>query len=134
MKIVLADKTELDVIVVNGNKRNVQGSNRENLDIVLPETYTLDAVDKLFTEQNCETLKLIDGNKEYIYNGYTIRSGLFKDVVLVKESDLETEAVYENRITVSIAQRTYTETQLANLVKSQRDQDEVIAELMFGEE
>lgn len=134
MKVILSNDTELTAIVVNGARRDVQNANRDTLDIVLPSTYSVDEIDNLFNENNCEILTIIDGSKENIYNGYTVRAGLSKDKVKVQEADPITEAIYEDRITVSMSQRTYTETQLASLVKSQADQDEIIAELMFGGE
>lgn len=115
MKIILANGKELNPIVVEGSSKMVQGANRDCLFFVFPAETSLDELDGIFTPANCETVTVIDGEKEHIYSGYTVRDMLKRDLVRVsKETDIE-PAVYENRVTVSMAQRTYQETQMAEL-------------------
>ena len=54
--------------------------------------------------------------QSYLHKGYTIRAGLKKEAVEVTPATEEAEAIYEDRITVSMSQRTYTESQLASLI------------------
>ena len=133
MKLILNDGTELNPIVVNGFPQYVQNQNRDTIEFAFDGNASMVELDKLFTESNCEKLTIIDDNGDgYIHNGYTIRVSINKKTVEVAKGTLEGDSVYEQRVYVTMAQRTYTETQLSSLVKSQADQDEIIAELMFG--
>lgn len=115
MKIILIDKTELNPIIVTGAPQYVQGANRDALTFVFPET-SLDELDAAFTESNCESITIIgDDESEAIHTGYTIRTELSKAQVQTGTGDAETDAVYETRVTVTMAQRTYAETKLASL-------------------
>lgn len=132
MKIILANGTELHPILVTGGGRHINGANRDTLNFIFPQNASLDELDALFTDTNCETIKLYettdDGAElEYIHSGYTIRAELSRTPVVVREATDTTEAIVENRVTVSMAQRTYTEKQVA-------EQGEVIDYLLNGEE
>lgn len=115
MKIILNDGTELEPIVVTGASRRVQGANRDVLSFVFPASAGLEALDGAFTPENCESVTIIDEEGEHIHVGYSIRAELSKTSVEVTPATAESEAVYEDRITVAMAQRTYAETQLAQL-------------------
>lgn len=116
MIIKLANGNELNPIVVTGASRHIQGATRDTLSFVFPASEGMDAIDSAFTESACESITIIDdeGN-ENIYKAYTIRAELKKTSVEVTPATVETEAVTEERITVSMSQRTYAETQLASL-------------------
>lgn len=114
MKIVLNNGIELSPIIVTGAKRNVQGAVRDALSFVFHASEGMEALDALFTPENCESITIIENNgDEYIHNGYTIRSALNKESVEVEKETAETPSVFEDRITVVMAQRTYMESQLA---------------------
>lgn len=123
MKIILANGTELTPIMVTGGGRFVNGSKRDTLNFIFPEDASLDELDALFTDTNCESIKLYetteDGTEnEFIHTGYTIRAELSRTPITVQEATDLTEAVIENRVTVSMAQRTYTEAKLAEAIKA----------------
>ena len=119
MKIILTNGTELNPIMVTGASKFVQGANRDTLTFVFNDSISMDELDKIFTSSNCESINIIgDDESEAIYSGYTIRAELNKKQVQNNTEKPEAEAVYENRITVSMAQITYTEAQLANLTET----------------
>lgn len=115
MKIILANGQELTPIMVHGSMKMVQGSNRDCLFFVFPAETSLDELDGIFTAANCENITVYDGENAYIHSGYTVRDMLKRDLVRVSKETEEQPAVYENRVTVSMAKRTYLETQLASL-------------------
>lgn len=127
MKITLANGTELNPIVVTGGGRSINGTHRDTLNFIFPQDASLDELDALFTDSNCETIKLYetrtneDGSTvelEHIHSGYTIRAELSRTPMVVKEATETTPEVIENRVTVSMAQRTYTEAKLAEAIKA----------------
>lgn len=117
MRIKLSNGTELSPIVVTGEARQVQGARRDVLTFAFFETENIVLLDNLFTPENCENIYFLADNGEvkHIYKGYTIRAELKKEAVIVSPETTDSEAVIENRIFVSMGQRTYTETQLAIL-------------------
>lgn len=135
MKIILTDGTELSPITVTGSKRQLQGAPRDILSFVFPADAGMETLDAAFTDANCESISVFEpvetpytdenGNaatkiveNEYIHKGYTIRAELVKKSVEVTPATEETEAVYEDRITVAMAQRTYAESQIASLTET----------------
>jgi hypothetical protein len=77
---------------------------------------TLDAA---FSAANCETIIILgDDGSENRYYAYTIRAEMKKASVEVIPATAETDAVCEERITISMAQRTYAESQLASLTET----------------
>lgn len=124
MQIILANGMELNPIAVTGGIRFVQNANRDTLDFVFPAETSLDELDAIFTPANCESIKIlevqIDENRneivtEHIHTGYTIRAELKRCPMVVIPATESTEEVVENRVTVSMSQRTYAESQLASL-------------------
>jgi hypothetical protein len=76
-------------------------------------------LDSIFTADNCETIVITNNDgSENVYKAYTIRRELKKTKVEVHPETPDSPAVYEDRITVSMAQRTYMETQLASLTET----------------
>ena len=118
MKIILANETELNPINVVGAKRTVQGATRDVLSFVFPADTSMDELDNVFTAENCEIIKVVHGDKEYIHNAYAIRVELKREPVEIVKATDSTEAVYENRVVISMGQRTYTETQIAALMET----------------
>jgi len=129
MKIVLANGTELTPIMVKGERKYVQGANRDALTFIFAEM-SLDEVDTVFTAENCESINIIgDDLSEAIYNGYTVRAELMKKSVETQIGTSETEAVSEMRVFVTMAERTYAETQLAKNSSDILDTQLAVAEL-----
>ena len=123
MKIILANGTELHPILVTGGGRHINGTHRDTLNFIFPQDMSLDELDALFTDANCETIKLYettaDGTElEHIHSGYTIRAELSRTPMVVQEATETTPEVIENRVTVSMALRTYAEAQMASLIET----------------
>lgn len=117
MRIKLMNGTELSPLLITGETRQMQGARRDVLTFVFPNTENIFRMDKLFSEENCGSISLLDDNGEvkHVYKGYVLRADLKKESVVVTPETPESEAVIEDRIFVSMAQRTYTETQLIAL-------------------
>ena len=115
MNIKLSNGTELAPILVTGANRHIQGAARDTLTFIFPATESMEALDAAFSEEACSSIIIDEGN---VYKGYTIRAELKKEAVEVTPATEETEAVMEDRIFVSMSQRTYLETQLKNLTET----------------
>ena len=59
MKLILANGTELNALTVLGDTRYLQGANRDVLTFIFDDSHTLDEIDGLFNESNCETMTLV---------------------------------------------------------------------------
>ena len=128
MQIILTDGTTLEPIIVTGEKKTVQGVRRDVLTFVFADA-SMDALDSIFTEENCETIRIINGEEEAVHSAYTIRTSLTKALEETKPATPDTEAVYETRVTVSMAQRTYAESKLAAIAAESMDTQLAVAEL-----
>lgn len=118
MKVILNNGVEVTPIIITGEKRNIQNARRDCLTFVFRET-SLDEIDGIFTTENCEKMVIVgDDNSEAIYKGYVVRAELTKEMVEVKGATAEESAEYEARVKVSMAERTYAETQIANLTET----------------
>lgn len=115
MNIKLSNGTVLSPILATGESRYVQGASRDTLNFIFPDSAGMEALDAAFTPGNCESITVEDSGTEYIHKGYTIRAGLEKKRVEVKPGSDSVTPVYEDRITVSMSQRTYAEHQLESL-------------------
>lgn len=113
MLIKLINGTELNPILATGGQRYLHGASRDTLSFVFPADAGMDELDALFTSENCEAITIVDGENEYIHHGYTIRAELKREPVVVTPATEDSEAITENRVTVSMSQRTYMESQLA---------------------
>lgn len=112
MKVILTDGTVLTTTIVLGAPKHVHGANRDTLTFVFAGA-SLDELDAHFTEANCETITVVgDDNSKALYTGYTIRAKLTKQLEKTQVATADTEAVYESRVHVVMAQRTYAETKL----------------------
>ena len=116
MKIILKDNKELNPISFATSKRTVHGATRDCLSFTFPDTFKLDEIDSIFTEAACESITAIDDNNtEAVYTAYTIRAELKKFAEVSEPATSESEAVTENHIVVTMAQRTYQETKMKEL-------------------
>lgn len=115
MKIILNHEIELNPILITSQHRIFQGANRDVLSFVFSESVGLDELDNLFNASNCEHIAIIDDNGESnsIYTEYTLRVELKREPTYITTEN--SEAVYENRVIVSMAQRTFQESQLLSL-------------------
>ena len=116
MKIILNNGKELSPIMVTGGPRMVQSASRDTLNFIFPSDVSMESIDEAFTADACEHITIIgDDGSENIHTGYTIRAELSKASVEVTPATESEAAVFEDRITVSMSQRTYAESQLASL-------------------
>lgn len=130
MKIILSNGMELNPIMVTGEHNYVHGANRDVLTFVFDNTLSMDELDSLFTEVNCESITIVgDDDSESIFNGYVIRTELTKKFEVSEESTSDTDEVSVERIMVSMAQRTYAETKLAQVAQESTDTQLAVAEL-----
>lgn len=129
MNIILGNGVELKPIVVTGGKRMVQGASRDTLNFVFSASEDMAALDAAFNTAACESITIVNGEEEYIHKGYTVRAELSKKSVEVAPATDSTEAVYEDRITVAMSQRTYIESQLASLTDTV---DVLVMESLLG--
>lgn len=115
MKIILANGHEQNPIMAVGCRTYVQGASRDAISFIYPEDTLLDEIDAIFTAENCERITIVEGDAEYIHTGYTVRAELSRLPVVVKPATDTEEEVVENRVSVTMAQRTYTESQVAEM-------------------
>lgn len=116
MKIIFNNGVELTSIMVTGGHKFIQGASRDTLSFIFPATEDMAELDTAFSAANCESITIIgDDGSEAIHKGYTIRAELKKESVEVTPATESEAAVYEDRFTVSMSQRTYAESQLASL-------------------
>lgn len=116
MKIILNNGKELSPILVTGGPRMVQGASRDTLNFIFPSDVSMASIDEAFTADACDKITIVgDDGSENIHTGYTIRAELSKASVEVTPATESEAAVFEDRITVSMSQRTYAESQLANM-------------------
>ena len=115
MKIILANGKELNPILASGAPKFIQGQTRDALDFIFPADADMAELDAAFTPAACAKIIISADDGEYIHSGYIVRAGLSKQSVEVQKATPETAAVYEERITVSMAQATFAEMQLAAL-------------------
>ena len=130
MKIILANGVELAPIMVTGARKMVQGQSRDTLSFVFGPGIGLDALDAAFTAEACESITIVgDDESEAIHKGYVIRADLKKEKVMTVPATEGSAAVYEDRITVSMRERTYTEAQIAALTDTV---DVLVMESLMG--
>ena len=115
MNIILANGTVLEPLVVTGEKRTVQGMSRDTLCFVFPGETELAAISAAFTPEACESITIESEGGSYLHRGYTIPAELSRAPVEVSPATAEEAAVYQERVTVAMSQRTWAETQLLAL-------------------
>lgn len=130
MRIILVNGIELTPILATGASRFVQGAQRDVLSFVFPASVGMDALDAAFSPENCESIIIVEDNgAEHIHKAYTVRAELKKAGVEVVPATDGAAAVTEDRITVSMGQRTYAESQLASLTETV---DVLVMESLLG--
>ena len=116
MKTILTNGAELAPIIVMGERRYAHGASRDALTFVFPASEEITALDALFVAENCESVTIETNEGEiYVHKDYAVRVELVKKPVQIVEPTEETEAVYEDRIFVTMAQRTEQEKLTAEM-------------------
>ena len=139
MYIILKDGTKLNHIGATGTTKYIQGANRDTITFEFDATYSVDELRNVFTEMNCETINIVidelvetvieneDGTQEVksevvyannYWDGYVIRAEVAEKVKEITPATGTTPAVTETRVFVTMAQRTYAETQMASLTET----------------
>lgn len=142
MYIKLANKAQLNLIGATGAHKYVQGANRDTITFEFDDTYSVDELRAVFTEENCETINIVteetvtDENEntsvvttDNIHEGYVIRAEVGEKIKEITPATGTEDTVTETRIYVTMAQRTYAETQMVELWKSNELLEECILEL-----
>lgn len=117
MQVKFNDGTLLDVLSVNGKSAYFQNVQRDALEIqIAKDKTTFDALDALTgSSSNTGKLTVIDGDKQYEYDNYSLRVSLALCPVVTATATSTTAAVTEDRLCVTLAQLTYAELQIAEL-------------------
>lgn len=131
MYITLTDGTQLNLIGASGTHKYIQGANRDTITFEFDGTHSVDELRTLFTPENCETINIVteetvtDENEntsvvttDNIHEGYVIRAEIGEKMKEITPATGLEAAVTETRVYVTMAQRTYMETELT---KSQAD-------------
>ena len=129
MKIIRANGVELTPNLVEGTPLMIQGAERDTLSFIFPGDADLSELDAAFSTEACETIYIEDGGNTYIHKGYTIRAKMEKTSLQVSNGTSESDDVYEDRIIISMSQRTYIESQLASLTETV---DVLVMESLLG--
>ena len=115
MHIKLVNGTEMTPLSIYGGGRSVQGTERDTLYFVFPVSEGLERLDSIFTEENCESIAITeDTGNSFIHKGYTVRAELSKKSMIVGTTEAN-EPIFEDRLTVAMAQRTPYENQLKGM-------------------
>lgn len=128
MYLILTDGTKLNHLGARGEHKYYQGANRDTITFEFDETHSVDELRNKFTETNCEVINIVteeetsleDGTVNIIqsnnyHEGYVIRVEVAERIKELQPATGTTPAVTETRVFVTMAQRTYAETQMANI-------------------
>lgn len=116
-KIILHDDTELDALVINGGTRFFQGSNRDTLEFQFAKnSISFDQLDKLFaSNEKTEKIIIEQGKERFVHRNYSLRVSISLLPVVIEQAKDSAEEVVEERYSVVMAQKTYTELLLESL-------------------
>lgn len=119
MQIKFSDSTgtTLTVLALNGQSINFQGANRDGIEIQLAkDAVAFDALDKLTADPaNLKKLTTIDGEKQSVLDNYSLRASLSLKPVVTAAATSTTSEQTEDRLCVTLAQKTYSEIELEAL-------------------
>ena len=145
MYLILADGTRLDHIGATGTTKYVQGANRDTITFEFDASHSVDELRNLFTEQNCEVIDIVteevvaleDGTEQIVstdnyHEGYVIRAEVAEKIKEIEPATGTTPAVTETRVFVTMAQRTYMETQLAAITEEITNTQLALCEIYEG--
>lgn len=119
MQIKFSDSagTALTVLALNGQSINFQGANRDGIEIqIAKDAVAFDALDKLTADPaNLKKLTTIDGEKQSVLDNYSLRVSLSLKPVVTAAATSTTPEQTEDRLVVTLAQKTYSEIELEAL-------------------
>lgn len=119
MQIKLADNTTITALKVDGGKQYIQGAQRDVLAIhIAKDAATFDALDTA-TGDATKTARITiigDDGSEALHEGYILRQSLASKPVLIAPETADAPARYEERYIVELAQETYTERQIRQVL------------------
>lgn len=118
MKVLLSNGTELDAIVVNGSSRHFQGASRDSLEFQFAKTIpqTFDELDTLFSNSlNTSKITLVSDTASYIHDNYSLKVQMALIPVVIAVATDTTPEVVEERYSVVMARKTYSELQMESL-------------------
>lgn len=131
MHLILADGTKLNHLGATSTTKFIQGANRDTITFEFDNTHSVDELRNIFTELNCEVINIVtddletleDGTENVVYTnnyweGYVIRTEVSEKMHVVKPATGTTPEVTETRVYVTMAQRTYAETQIASIIET----------------
>jgi len=121
MKVILNNGTELTAEVVNGSTRHFQGASRDSLEFqflkAIPQTFG--ELDTLFSNsENTSKVTLDNNGTAYVHDNYTLKVSMGLIPVEIAKATDTTDAIFEERYTVVMAQKTYAEMEIEALQKS----------------
>ena len=113
--IKFANGAELPIIAAIAVNAYAQGAQRKAIEIqIVKNAITFDELDTLTgNSANTSKLTLIDGDKQYVHDNYSIRAELAVKAVEITPATDTAPAVTEDRLCVTLAQLTYIEVQQA---------------------
>lgn len=113
--IKFSNGTELPIITAIAVNTYAQGVQRKALEIqIAKDAIAFGTLDTLTANSaNTTKLTLIDGDKQYLHDNYSIRAELAVKAVEVTPATDTAPAVTEDRLCVTLAQLTYIEVQQA---------------------
>lgn len=127
MKVILKDK-EFEVIQVVGESAYIENFNRDVLAFHFEKgKYSFDELDEAFSNvENTSKIKLVEEEKEYIHDDYSIKVSVGTENVLIQNGNSNTQDTFKERIVVKLAKLNYAEKQL----KSQQEQIDELMKLV----
>lgn len=119
MKIKLSDNTELNILCIRGDHVYYQNATRDALEITFKKSdYSIEELDILFSS-SVLTSKITavnpDTGTESVYDNYQLKTSIRIEPVVITPGTVDTPAVTEEQVTVTMAQLTYIEKQLQKL-------------------
>lgn len=145
MYLILSDGTKITHIGATGATKYLQGANRDTITFEFDASHSVDELRNLFTEQNCEVIDIVteevvmqeDGTEQTIatdnyHEGYVIRTEVAEKIKENAPATGTTPAVTETRVFVTMAQRTYMETQLAAITEEITNTQLALCEIYEG--
>ena len=118
MKIILKDKTELPVIMVNGAKPYCKGATRDGLEFIFRSSdVDYNNLRTLFRNEDIteEITIVTDDGSKYTHSDYCIDAGFKESPTVIAIGTPDTPEQVEYRIAVTLAQYTYIEKQMKKL-------------------
>ena len=118
VKIKFADNTELDVIQVNGSSIFYQNATRDSLEFVFnKQQYDLNTIDNVFSDADkVRTITIEDEQGQHVYNDYVLKVSIRSERIIIEKGDSTKPDVTEERVFAKVAQQTYIEKLLEQML------------------